>query len=193
MLGLARAVLASALNGSRVFVVDGLDDLVERHAQHLLISRQMSLGMTTVLISGHSHARKCAQAPPVLEIPGALAILVKPDGSVRHFVGRSTASGQEAKCVSGQSEASDNEHAQQYDVNSDGLSDTNSAGLGGALGDYSPTPKKKKRSVAGHAGKVLAMPFKGIGKAGRIIGRTVASAPSLLPARANSFTRESPS
>ena len=171
MLALTRAILASALNGSRVLVIEGLDSLVDSRTQELLMTRQISLGMTTVLIS--RHAGKEDEPPPVLRIPGALAICVHADGRVRHYVGRSStlAGGGSA---SAQSEASDNDHCEQYGSCSDCASE-------GRSGEASPL--KKKRSVAGHAGKVLALPFKGIGKAGRMIGRSVVNnAPSLSAA-----------
>jgi len=173
LLGLTRAILTCALNGSRVLVVEGLDELVDKQTQQMLMDRQLALGMTTVLISRHHLPH---QAPPVLHIPGALAILVNPDGTTRHWVGRAPSSGAAGNAWSGLSETSDNDHYEPYrtdDVTSDSNCDS----------DAKPnvSPLKKKRSVAGHAGKVLKDGFKGIGKAGRLFGRTVAYAPSLLP------------
>ena len=151
----------------------GLDELVDKQTQQMLMDRQLALGMTTVLISRHHLPH---QAPPVLHIPGALAILVNPDGTTRHWVGRAPSSGAAGNAWSGLSETSDNDHYEPYrtdDVTSDSNCDS----------DAKPnvSPLKKKRSVAGHAGKVLKDGFKGIGKAGRLFGRTVAYAPSLLP------------
>lgn len=173
LLSLTRAILASALNGARVLVVEGLDELVDKQTQQMLMGRQLALGMTTVLISRHQNTD---EAPPVLEIPGALAILVNADGSTRHCVGRTDRGTAIGTACSGLSETSDNDHYEEYrtdDVTSDSNYDS----------DTKPyaSPLKKKRSVAGHAGKVLKDGFKGIGKAGRLLGRTVANAPSLLP------------
>jgi len=151
----------------------GLDELVDKQTQQMLMDRQLALGMTTVLISRHDLPH---QAPPVLHIPGALAILVNRDGTTRHWVGRAPSTAAPGNASSGLSETSDNDHYEPYrtdDVTSDSNCDS----------DAKPnvSPLKKKRSVAGHAGKVLKDGFKGIGKAGRLFGRTVAYAPSLLP------------
>jgi len=165
-------------------VEQGADELADRHALHLLMSRQMALGMTTVLISAHGGGHR-EQVPPVLEIPGALAILVDGDGNARHLVGRSSKRESSRSGLSGQSEASDNDHCEQYDSHGGG-SDSNYES--DPRRDSASSHSRKKRSVAGQAGKVLKDGIKGIGKAGRLLGRTVAKAPGLLPVTGRSST-----
>jgi len=187
-IALTRAVLASALNGSRVLVVEGVDELVDQHTQRLLMTRQLAVGITTVLISGKD--ARTPDTPPVLELPGALAIFVQPDGSVRHCVGGTS---RLVGASSGLSEASDRD---DYDQNGekyasrDATSDSNYDSDTRQPGVLSP--HGKKRSVAGQAGKVLKDGFKGatkgIGKAGRLIGRTAVAATSLVPIRSSVST-----
>lgn len=170
LLAPSRACLACA--------VQGVDEIVDRQTHDLLIGRQLALGMTTVLISAQGDHK--AHAPEVLEMPGALAILVDADGSTRHLVGRASKRDSARSGLSGQSEASDNDHCEHYDSHGGG-SDCNHDS--DSRRDSASSLSRKKRSVAGQAGKVIKDGFKGIGKAGRMLGRTVAKAPglSLLP------------
>jgi len=152
------------------------------------MTRQLAVGITTVLISGKD--ARTPDTPPVLELPGALAIFVQPDGSVRHCVGGTS---RLVGASSGLSEASDRD---DYDQNGekyasrDATSDSNYDSDTRQPGVLSP--HGKKRSVAGQAGKVLKDGFKGatkgIGKAGRLIGRTAVAATSLVPIRSSVST-----
>jgi hypothetical protein len=147
--------------------------------------------MTTVLICAHGNH---AQAPEVLETPGALAILVDSDGNARHLVGRASKRDSARSGLSGQSEASDNEHCEQYDSYGGAASDCNYSDSDPRRDSTASSHSRKTRSVAGQAGKVIKDGFKGIGKAGRMLGRTVAKAPglSLLPSAAPSSSTPAP-
>jgi hypothetical protein len=173
-------VRLSCLSLMHVVRSQGVDELVDQHTQRLLMTRQLAVGITTVLISG-----KDARTPgphPVLELPGALAIFVQQDGSVRHCVGGMS------RVVS---EASDRDDYDQngdkytsHDAASDSNYDSDTRPLPGVL-----SPHGKKRSVAGQAGKALKDGLKGakkgFGKAGRLIGRTAVAATSLVPIRSS--------
>jgi hypothetical protein len=154
--------------------VQGLDELVDKDTQDLVLSRQLGLGMTTIVIS--SHAGKAHEAPPIVYMPGALGLLVHADGQVRYYQGaRPDRQGS-------RSGMSDRDHDDACADTYDGRSESNSE----YFSDSGPGAKKPALSVAGQAGKVIKSGFKGIRKAGRMLGRTVAQAPSLLPVRSTS-------